>query len=170
MAQAPMKLLALRRWQQMVTRVGEGEDCPAPPLEIEVHMSEIAEPERSTPVVIYSCSGCSDAGELADRTARILSQQKLGEMSCLAGIGGRVKPLLLKAEKARHLLAIDGCPLNCARHTLEQAGFQVVHHLELHKLGLRKGSCPPTAERLAVAVHAGAVLIQTLENGARTEP
>jgi uncharacterized metal-binding protein len=152
----------------LATRVGQGEDCPAPPLEIEVHMSEIAEPERSTPVVIYSCSGCSDAGELADRTARILSQQKLGEMSCLAGIGGRVKPLLLKAEKARHLLAIDGCPLNCARHTLEQAGFQVVHHLELHKLGLRKGSCPPTAERLAVAVHAGAELIQTLENGPRT--
>ena len=121
-------------------------------------------------IVIYACSGCSDAGELADRTARTLSQQKRGEMSCLAGIGGRVKPLMMKAEKADEIVAIDGCPLNCARHTLEQAGFKTVHHLELHKLGLRKGSCPPTEERLAVAVQAGAELIQTIQNASETKP
>ncbi len=118
-------------------------------------------------IAIYACSGCSDAGELADRTARVLSQQKRGDMSCLAGIGGRVKSLMMKAEKADHIVAIDGCPLNCARHTLEQAGFQTLHHLELHKLGLRKGSCPLTEERLAVAVQAGAELIQTIEKGGK---
>lgn len=121
-------------------------------------------------IVIYACSGCSDAGELADRTARVLSQQKRGEMSCLAGIGGRVKPLMVKAEKADHIVAIDGCPLNCTRHTLEQAGFHTVHHLELHKLGLRKGSCPPTEERLALAIRAGAELIQSIENGSEAKP
>jgi uncharacterized metal-binding protein len=115
--------------------------------------------------VIYACSGCSDAGELADRAARILSQRKLGEMSCLAGIGGRVKSLLIKAEQADHILAIDGCPLNCARHTLAQAGFLNPHHLELHRLGLRKGNCPPNEERLAIAVQAGAELIQTTVTG-----
>lgn len=115
-------------------------------------------------VVIYACSGCSDAGELADRTARVLAQRKVGEMSCLAGIGGRVKPLLNRAARADGIVAIDGCPLNCARHTLEQAGFQIVYHLELHKLGLRKGSCPPTEERLATAVRAGVELIQTIRN------
>ena len=128
-------------------------------------MSEITKPIESNRILIYACSGCSDAGELADRTARSLSQQKRGEMSCLAGIGGRVKPLVLKAENADHIIAIDGCPLNCARHTLEQAGFQTLHHLELHKLGLRKGSCPPTEERLALAVKAGVKLIETIENG-----
>lgn len=99
-------------------------------------------------------SGCSDAGELADRTARALSEQKRGEMSCLAGIGGRVKPLMMQVN-ADHIMAIDGCPLNCARHTLEQAGFQTVHHLELHRLGLRKESRPPSERKLAVAVQAG---------------
>lgn len=128
-------------------------------------MSETAKPVATKRIVIYACSGCSDAGELADRTARTLSQQNRGEMSCLAGIGGRVKSLMVKAEKADHIVAIDGCPLNCARHTLEQAGFQTMHHLELHKLGLRKGSCPPTAERLAIAVQAGVELIQTIETG-----
>ena len=127
-------------------------------------MNETANPVTTKRIVMYACSGCSDAGELADRTARTLSQQKRGEMSCLAGIGGRVKSLMIKAEKADHIVAIDGCPLNCARHTLEQAGFQTLHHLELHKLGLRKGSCSPTEERLALAVRAGAELIEIIEN------
>lgn len=127
-------------------------------------MNETANPVTTKRIVMYACSGCSDAGELADRTVRTLSQQKRGEMSCLAGIGGRVKSLMIKAEKADHIVAIDGCPLNCARHTLEQAGFQTLHHLELHKLGLRKGSCSPTEERLALAVRAGAELIEIIEN------
>jgi len=133
-------------------------------------VNEIAKPAATKRIVIYACSGCSDAGELADRTARALSQQQHGEMSCLAGIGGRVKPLMMKAEQAEHIVVIDGCPLNCARHTLEQAGFQTVHHLDLHKLGLRKGSCPPSAARLAVTVQAGAELIQTIENGSEAKP
>ena len=111
-------------------------------------------------VVIYACSGCSDVGELADRTARILAQRKVGEMSCLAGIGGRVKPLLNTATRADEIVVIDGCPLNCARHTLTQAGFDHVHHLELHHLGLRKGNCPPTEENLSRCVRAGTELIQ----------
>jgi uncharacterized metal-binding protein len=119
---------------------------------------------KTTPrVVIYACSGCSDAGELADRTARALAQQELGEMSCLAGIGGRVKPLLNKAAQADLIVAVDGCPLNCARHTLELAGFKDVHQLELHRLGLRKGDCPPDDKNVARAVQAGAELIHSLK-------
>jgi uncharacterized metal-binding protein len=127
-------------------------------------VNEIEKTNGAKRIIIYACSGCSDAGELADRTARALSQQKLGEMSCLAGIGGRVKPLIMKAEKADHIVAIDGCPLNCARHTLEGAGFKNLHHLELQTLGLRKGSCPVNEERLAVAVQAGAEMIQAIEH------
>ena len=133
-------------------------------------MNETAKAVEPKRIILYACSGCSDAGELADHTARTLSQQKRGEMSCLAGIGGRVKPLMMKAEKADHIVAIDGCPLNCARHTLEQAGFQNLYHLELHKLGLRKGNCPPTEERLAIAVQAGAKLIQAIENTNEAKP
>jgi uncharacterized metal-binding protein len=78
---------------------------------------------RRPGTVVYACSGCSDAGELADRIARRLSREGAAEMSCLAGIGGRVKPLVNKAASAGRILAIDGCPLNCTRHTLELAGF-----------------------------------------------
>jgi uncharacterized metal-binding protein len=102
--------------------------------------------------VVYACSGCSDAGELADRIARQLARDGAAQMSCLAGIGGRVKSLVSTAEKAERILVVDGCPLNCAAHTLKLAGFQKFDHLELHKIGIRKGSCPVTEERLASGV------------------
>lgn len=122
-------------------------------------MNKSAESRKPEAIVIYACSGCSDAGELADRAARTLSQMKLGQMSCLAGIGGRVKPIMTQAEQADHIVAIDGCPLNCGRHTLARAGFERVNHLELQRLGMRKGSCPPDAARLATVVRAGMELI-----------
>jgi len=104
--------------------------------------------------IIYACSGCSDAGELADRVARQLAREGVGEMSCLAGIGGRVKPLMIKGQKAERIIVIDGCPLNCARHTLRLAGLAESEHVELHKLGHRKGSCPVTDERIVEATAA----------------
>lgn len=109
--------------------------------------------------IVYACSGCSDAGELADRIARRLNRDGVAEMSCLAGIGGRVKPLVNRAASAERILAIDGCPLNCTRHTLELAGFKHFDHLELHKLGLRKGSCAVTEETIGSGVDAAKKLL-----------
>ncbi len=109
--------------------------------------------------VVYACSGCSDAGELADRVARELTRAGMAEMSCLAGIGGRVKSTMAKGEKAERILVIDGCPLNCARKTLELAGLKKFDHLGLHELGLRKGNCPVTEEHIAAGVAAAARLV-----------
>lgn len=110
-----------------------------------------SESKTPTKPIIYSCSGCSDAGELADRVARSLSARGVGEMSCLAGVAGRVKPLLQKAQKAEGIIVIDGCPLNCARHTLLNAGIGNFTHVQLQHFGHRKGNCPVTAERLEQA-------------------
>lgn len=101
------------------------------------------------PAIVYACSGCSDAGEIADRVARRLTRDGAAQMSCLAGIGGRVKSLVLKAEHAGRILVVDGCPLNCAAHTLTLAGFQKFDHLELHKIGIRKGLCPVMEETIS---------------------
>jgi uncharacterized metal-binding protein len=109
--------------------------------------------------LVYACSGCSDAGELADRIARQLAREGAAEMSCLAGIGGRVQSLVNKAENAERILAIDGCPLNCTRHTLELAGFKNFEHLELHRLGIRKNSCPVTVERIRTGANAAKDLL-----------
>jgi uncharacterized metal-binding protein len=110
-------------------------------------------PNKPT-TVVYACSGCSDAGEIADRVARQLTREGAAKMSCLAGIGGRVKSLVATAEKAERILVVDGCPLNCAAHTLKLAGFQKFDHLELHKIGVHKGSCPVNEERIMAGVAA----------------
>ena len=83
-------------------------------------------------------------GEISDRAARKLTQDGLGKMFCLAGIGGRVGGILEKTRAASCILALDGCALDCAKKTLEQAGFAKFEHVRVTDLGLEKGQTPAT--------------------------
>ena len=102
----------------------------------------------TAPKLIFPCSGAADVGELADRAARRLSQEGAGKMYCLAGVGGHIEDMLLNVQAAGKILAIDGCPQDCARQTLAHAGFTDVAHLRLADMGLQKGSSPVTEEHL----------------------
>ncbi len=105
--------------------------------------------------MIYTCSGASDVGEIADRAARQLRNEKVGYMSCLAGIGGGVDDLIEKAHAASKILVIDGCETNCGKKTFEKAGFDSFIHLQLADLGLKKGESPVTDYRIQQAVDEG---------------
>lgn len=104
------------------------------------------------PKLIFSCSGAADVGELADRTARKLARNGSGKMFCLAGIGGRVSGIIKSTEAAASILAIDGCALDCARKSLEEAGFKRINHLRLTDLGFEKGSTEVDADSIARVV------------------
>ena len=104
------------------------------------------------PKVIFSCSGCADVGELADQTARKLTRDGAGKMACLAGISGRVSGIVKSTEAAQSILAIDGCPLDCTRKTLEIAGFSKVNHLRLSDLGFEKGKTEVSAASIASVI------------------
>ena len=106
----------------------------------------------TAPKLIFPCSGAADVGEVADRAARKLTREGAGKMYCLAGVGGRIEDMLLNVQAAGKILAIDGCPKDCARHTLAQAGFVDVAHLRLSDLGFAKGSSPATDERVSEVV------------------
>lgn len=99
--------------------------------------------------LIFACSGAADVGKIADLSARKLTDDGVGKMSCLAGVGGRVKPLMEITKAAQAILAIDGCPLHCARNTLEQAGFKEFEHVCLADIGMAKGQTPVTDEAVA---------------------
>lgn len=107
-------------------------------------MSAQACPCGAAPKLIFSCSGGADVGAVADSAARKLTRDGHGKMFCLAGIGGRVSGILKSTEAASAILAIDGCPLGCARKCLEEAGFSGFAHLQLADLGLEKGGTPPS--------------------------
>lgn len=98
--------------------------------------------------LIFACSGAADVGEIADKAARKLTRDGMGRMFCTAGLGGRISGILKTTEAAESVLAIDGCPLNCVKSSLEQAGFTAFRHLQLADLGLEKGKSPATEESI----------------------
>ncbi len=104
------------------------------------------------PKLIFACSGAADVGHISDLAARKLTAEGAGKMFCLAGIGGRVSGILASTQSAQAILAIDGCPLDCARKTLEEAGFAEFEHMRLTDLGMEKGKTPATDEAVAKVV------------------
>ena len=93
-------------------------------------------------------------GAIADRAARKLTADGAGKMYCLAGIGGRVPGILKTTEEAEKILAIDGCPLDCTKLSLEEAGFTEFEHIKVTDLDLEKGKSPATDENIATVVQA----------------
>lgn len=106
------------------------------------------------PTLIFACSGAADVGALSDLAARRMTSEGTGKMYCLAGIGGRVKGIMQTTENAAHILAIDGCPLDCVKLCLEEAGFTEFDQMRVTDLGLEKGRSPATDENIAAVVEA----------------
>ncbi|MDQ1829378.1 putative zinc-binding protein [Massilia scottii] len=94
--------------------------------------------DRAALPLVYSCSGCSSAAQMANHLALALDRSGAAEMSCIAGVGGGVAPLVKLARSGRPVLAIDGCPLACARQCLAQQGVVPDQHVMLNEFGVRK--------------------------------
>ena len=88
--------------------------------------------------LVYSCSGCSSAAQLANHLALRLAREGLAEMSCIAGVGGRVKSMVKTARSGRPILALDGCALNCVESCLASVGVEAVTHVRLSDHGVRR--------------------------------
>lgn len=116
--------------------------------------------DSGPPALVYPCSGAADTGEIADRAARRLDAEDKAWMSCLAGIGGRVSGLMANAAAAPALLAIDGCPQDCAKKTLALAGFTNIRHVRVTDLGFKKGQTPATDEAIRKVADAAAILLK----------
>ena len=103
----------------------------------------------AAPKLIFSCSGAADLGAIADQAARKLTQDGVGKMFCLAGVGGRVSGIMKTTEEAAERLVIDGCALDCAKHCLEEAGFKGYIHVRVSDLGMEKGKTSVTESNIA---------------------
>ncbi|MHC4657976.1 MAG: putative zinc-binding protein [Planctomycetota bacterium] len=102
--------------------------------------------------LIFSCSGAADVGEISDRAARKLAKDGIGKMFCLAGIGGKVEPIMSATKSASQILAMDGCGVDCVKNCLQQAGFNDFQHLRITDMGMEKGQSPATDECVADVV------------------
>lgn len=88
--------------------------------------------------LIYSCSGASSAAQMANHLAVRLDRLGVAEMSCIAGVGGDVKPLVRTAKSGRPIIALDGCPLHCAAHILRRHGIEPDRHHDLSRESVAK--------------------------------
>ncbi|MEO7106592.1 MAG: putative zinc-binding protein [Rhodoferax sp.] len=88
--------------------------------------------------LVYSCSGCSSAAQLANQVALRLDRKGVAEMSCIAGVGGDVPYLLKIALSGRPIIALDGCPLVCVQSTLARHSVVPDRHYQLQQYGVKK--------------------------------
>jgi len=95
---------------------------------------------KPTEILIFPCSGGSNVGQIANEAAKNLSTLGHGKMYCLAGIGGHVSGITELAKTAKKIIAIDGCPVSCAKKTLEHAGFKADVHLVVTDLDIQKNN------------------------------
>jgi uncharacterized metal-binding protein len=97
--------------------------------------------------LIYSCSGNADVGEISDRAARALRREGFGQGSCIAGIGAGIAGYIQSAKGADVNIAIDGCPVACARKILENIGITPESYI-VTEMGFKKGGTHVTPEAI----------------------
>jgi uncharacterized metal-binding protein len=89
-------------------------------------------------IMLLSCSGGSNVGQLANRASVELTQEGYGKIFCLAGIGGHLSGFIQSAKDVPVMVAIDGCPVGCAKKTLEHAQVPLKHYLIVTEEGIEK--------------------------------
>jgi len=93
---------------------------------------------KDRPPLVYSCSGCSSAAQMANHLALRLDRDGAAEMSCIAGVGGGVPGLVKTARSGRPIIALDGCVLACAKGCLAREGLAPDVHVVLADHGVKK--------------------------------
>ena len=89
-------------------------------------------------ILIFPCSGGSNVGQIANQAGVKLTQDGMGRFFCLAGIGAHVSGMIESTKAGKILVAIDGCPVACAKKTLEHAGFNIDEYVQVTDLGIEK--------------------------------
>ncbi|MEA5006995.1 MAG: putative zinc-binding protein [Rikenellaceae bacterium] len=95
----------------------------------------------STEYIVFSCSGACDLGQITDIVARRLRDNKVRKMSCLATLGaGLGKPY--DDLNKKNILILDGCPVDCGKKILENAGVTGYKYVRISDFGYKKGETP----------------------------
>ena len=89
-------------------------------------------------IMILSCSGGSNVGQLSNQAAIELTREGFGKMFCLSGIGGKLSEFIQSAWDVEKMVVIDGCPVGCAKAILKQAEVPMNNYVLITELGIEK--------------------------------
>lgn len=98
--------------------------------------------ERNSPVAVFYCAGASNVGQ-STMLGSVKAANNIGydkaSLLCLASISAGLANITNGAKNAKGIVAIDGCPMSCAKTTLNKAGFEIDKHIIVSKdLGISK--------------------------------
>jgi uncharacterized metal-binding protein len=92
----------------------------------------------STRNIVYSCSGASNVGQLANEVAIRVAGSGKASMGCLIGIGAGISTMTMNARSADSVTIVDGCPQCCGRKMLEKAGISNIRDFVITDMGIKK--------------------------------
>ena len=95
--------------------------------------------------IIFSCFGGLSNTGITSALASLDVVKELGldkvAIGCLGGLPLKVAPVLGKTKAARKVITVDGCPFECSRKIVEQAGFKVTKSIVLVRdIGMKKNA------------------------------
>jgi uncharacterized metal-binding protein len=103
--------------------------------------------------LIYACSGAANTGNATDKIARLLAQEKVGKMTCIAALGADISGFIETAKLAEDNIVIDGCPVACAKMIFTRHGISNFTHFMTTDMGMVKGETKVTEELMQKLVH-----------------
>lgn len=93
---------------------------------------------RSEEIVLLPCAGGSNCGQITNEVAMKLDQEGVGRLYCLVGIAAHIEGMVESAKSAGRLVALDGCPVACAKKAVEHAGLAVTDWICVTDEGIAK--------------------------------
>ena len=92
--------------------------------------------------IIFSCFGGASNTGIVSALASLEAVKELGlekvAIGCLGGLPTGVKPALDKTKAAKKVITVDGCPFECSRKVVEEAGFKVKSIVLSRDIGMKK--------------------------------
>ncbi len=92
--------------------------------------------EKKSLVAVFYCAGASNVGQ-STMLSCVQAANDVGydkaSLLCLASISAGLANITNGAKEAKGIIAVDGCPMSCAKKTLEKAGFSLDEHIIVTK-------------------------------------
>lgn len=101
-------------------------------------------------IVVFTCSGAANVGQVANQAAVELQLEGTAKMLCLAGIGSHSSAMIASGKGADRVVGIDGCPIACTKKTLEHAEVPITDYVMVTQLGFKKQPYSGSVDRAAV--------------------
>ena len=90
--------------------------------------------------IILACDGASSVGQIGHEVAVKLTKENpdMARMCCITAIGANSEVHLDIARKAKRLIVINGCQLECASKVVRSKGIEPDYEITVAKEGVKK--------------------------------